>query len=232
MLSKKRFEAIRIVISAYTASFRVPHFVDHQLTLTVPPPSTIFGIISAAAGRWVTPQEVDWFTYTFTYEAKDFDLENIITVDRGKPEEIPKFAERNILKREFLLMPELTLYLPPAWEPYFKRPRYSLLLGRTQDLAFVESIDLTELEISDKGKVGGVLLPLELIRKNNVSVWLQNLPVAFTDEPRRKPISMRIFGIVDAHRPVLIENGEEWLIKDARNGSTAILYQRRWILGG
>jgi CRISPR-associated protein Cas5t len=63
-------EAVRVTITAYTASFRVPHFVGYQLTLPVPPLSTIYGLISAAAGRWVLPQEVEWLAYKCEYESK------------------------------------------------------------------------------------------------------------------------------------------------------------------
>jgi CRISPR-associated Cas5-like protein len=80
-------EAIRITITAYTASFRVPHFVGHQLTLPVPPLSTIYGLISAAAGRWVLPQEVEWLAYRCEYESKAMDMEKIVQIDweNGSP---------------------------------------------------------------------------------------------------------------------------------------------------
>ncbi|MBC7323548.1 MAG: CRISPR-associated protein Cas5, partial [Acetomicrobium sp.] len=71
------YNAIRINISALTASFRVPAFVSHQLTLTVPPLSTIFGLLSAAVGRWICPKEVEWIAYSFAYETKTTDLEAI-----------------------------------------------------------------------------------------------------------------------------------------------------------
>lgn len=232
MKQQETIEAIRIVLTAYTASFRVPPFVGHQLTLPVPPLSTIFGLISAAAGRWIMPEEVNWLAYRCTYESKASDLEVIYTVERQKPDQPPRFVNRNVFQRELLTFPHLTLYLPPKWEHVFRKPRYTLLLGRTQDVASVESITQTELLTVQSGSVSGVLLPFELIAKNNVSAWLQRLPVAFTDEPLRKPIRMHLFGIVDGRHRVFLKNGDGWLVKDAHNENVLVLYCNEWILHG
>lgn len=225
-------DAIRITIIAYTASFRVPHFVGHQLTLPVPLISTIYGLISAAAGQWITPEEVEWLAYRCEYEGKAMDTETILTVERPKPKDLARFVTTNILPREFLVKPRLILYLPPQWEDVFRRPRYSLLLGRTQDVATVEELKHTNLQPVSSGKVSGVLLPFELVTKSNVSAWLQNLPVAFTDEPVRRPIRMHIFGIVDAHRPGEVEDGKGWLVKDTENGLVVPIYRKEWVLHG
>lgn len=226
------FQAVRVVLTAYTASFRVPAFVAHQLTLTVPPLSTVFGLLSAAAGRWVMPDEVEWLAYRFTYESKATDLEAIYTVERPKPQETPRFVTRNVIQREFLSMPCLTLYIPPEWEGVFRRPRYALLLGRTQDVASVTFITPTELLPVNSGLVSGVLLPFELIARNNVSALLQRLPIAFTDEPQRRPVRTHLFGIVDAYRPATLGNGDGWLVRDTQDGTVLVLYRKEWMLHG
>lgn len=236
MEQKETIKAIRVVLTAYTASFRVPPFVGHQLTLPVPPLSTIFGLISAAAGRWVMPDEVEWLAYRCTYEGKFTDVETIVQIERKKPYEVarPKaFPETiNIVQRESLVMPCLTLYLPPEWESAFRQPRYTLLLGRTQDIAGTMSISLVELLPVKSGTVGGVLLPFELIALNNVTAWLQRLPIAFTDEPKRSPTRMQLFGVVDCHRPAFLQNGDGWLVKDTNDGTVLILYRKEWMLYG
>jgi CRISPR-associated protein Cas5t len=225
-------EAIRIIITAYTASFRVPHFVGHQLTLTVPPLSTIYGLISAAAGRWVTPDEVEWVAYRCEYESKAVDTEAILTVERPKPSESARFVTRNVLPREFLVMPHLTLYLPPEWESVFRCPRYSLLLGRTQDVATVEEVKHTALNPVQEGIVSGVILPFEIVAKGNASAWLQNLPVAFTNEPIRRPVRTHIFGIVDAHRPGEVRNANGWLVVDTESNVVVPIFRKEWVLHG
>jgi CRISPR-associated protein Cas5t len=225
-------EAVRVTITAYTASFRVPHFVGYQLTLPVPPLSTIYGLISAAAGRWVLPQEVEWLAYRCEYESKAVDTEAIHAVERPKPSDFARFVTRNVLPREFLVMPRLTLYLPPEWESPFRCPRYSLLLGRTQDVATVEGVKRVHLRQVSGGKVSGVLLPFELVAKGNVSAWLQNLPVAFTDEPLRQPMRTEIFGIVDARRPGEVRDASRWLVMDEENGIIVPIFRKEWVLHG
>lgn len=232
MEQQEVIRAVRIVLMAYTASFRVPHFVGHQLTLPVPPLSTIFGLLSAATGKWIMPDEVEWLAYRCTYESRGTDLEAIFTVERAKPGDSARFVTRNVIQREFLSMPNLTLYLPPNWENAFRQPRYTLLLGRTQDVAGVISTSLTELQPINAGVVSGVLLPFELVALNNVSAWLQKLPIAFTDEPQRKPTRMHLFGIVDAHRPAELRNGNGWLVQDTQDGTTLVLYREEWMLYG
>jgi CRISPR-associated protein Cas5t len=227
-------DAICISLTSYTASFRVPHFVGHQLTLPVPPLSTIYGLISAAAGRWVLPQEVEWLAYMFEYESKGMDTEAILTVERPKPSGFVRFVTRNVLPREFLVMPRLILYLPPEWEGPFRCPRYSLLLGRTQDVAAVEEIKRVHLQQVSSGKVRGVLLPFELVAKGGVSAWLQNLPVAFTDKPLRRPIRTQIFGIVDAHirHPPEIKDANSWLVMDVEINSVMPIFRKDWVSHG
>jgi len=227
--------AVRIVLTAYTASFRVPSFVGHQLTLPVPPLSTIYGLLSAAAGRWVLPDEVEWLAYRCDYESKAMDLEAIYQFDRKdeKAAPMPKLypKTRTVLQREFLAMPRLTLYLPPEWEAPFRKPRYALLLGRTQDVASVESITPVTLEPVDEGEVSGVLLPLELVMnsKNRVGAWLHNLPIAFTAEPYRKLMGMTIFGVVDAKRRPAFVRASGWLVRDANDEAVVPLYRREWV---
>lgn len=224
--------AIRIVLTAYTASFRVPSFVGHQLTLPVPPLSTVYGLLSAAAGQWMLPDEVEWVAYRCDYEGKATDLETILTVERKTPNDAARFVTRNVLQREFLTMPCLTLYLPTKWEPVFQRPRYPLLLGRTQDIASVESITPITMQPVEQGTMNGVLLPWELVRGNRVSAWLQNLPIAFTDEPQRRLLRVKIFGVVDAKQTPATVQASGWLVHDPENHLTLPLYRREWIMHG
>jgi CRISPR-associated protein Cas5t len=77
-----------------------------------------------------------------------------------------------------------------------------------------------------------VLLPFELVAKGNVSAWLQNLPVAFTDEPLRQPIRTGIFAIVDAHRPGEVRDANGWLVMDEENGITVPIFRKEWVLHG
>lgn len=222
-------DGIRVTLIAYTASFRVPSFVGHQLTLSVPPLSTIYGLLSAAAGRWVLPQEVEWLAYRCEYEGRAIDLEAIVTVERKKLTEAARITGRNVLDREFLSMPRLTLYLPSEWETPLRRPRYALLLGRTQDVASVESIVPVTLELVNEGLINGVLVPWELVKQNHVPSLLYNLPIAFTAEPERRLLGMKMFGVVDAKRHPAQVRDSDWLVRDTTSGTVVLLYRQEWI---
>jgi CRISPR-associated protein Cas5t len=121
-----------------------------------------------------------------------------------------------VIKREFLTNPRLTLYLPSSWEQPFRRPRYCLLLGRTQDVACLESIEPAQLQPVDEGMLSGVLLPWEAIQnqQGRVHAWLQSLPIAFSDEVPRRPLGKHIFGVLDAHQRPSQVNAPDWLADD------------------
>lgn len=225
------FEGIRVVITAYSASFCAPGMLGYQLTLPVPPLSAIYGLLSAAAGRWVAPNEVEWLAYRFEYEGKATDLEAIITFERRRPDDTPTFAGRNVIKREFLTNPCLTLYLPNCWEQSFRRPRYSLLLGRTQDVACVESIEPAQLQPVADGMLSGVLLPWEVIQnqQGRVHAWLQSLAIAFSDGVPRRPLGKHIFGVLDARQRPSQVNAPNWLAHDPAQDHTVPVYRWEWI---
>lgn len=230
-----KMDAVRVVLRAYTASFRVPGFYGYQLTLPVPPLATVYGIIAAAVGRWVSPYDVEWLAYACDYQSKGKDLEAIYQFERKDEKSVPVLKpypkSRTVIEREFLFMPSLTLYLPPEWEAAFLRPRYPLLLGRSQDVATVESLKLVKLEFPDEGQVKGVILPIELVsdRGNRVKAWLQNLPLALTGEPYRRLLGMRIFGIVDAQGGSSLIRTRNWLIRDSNDGRVVPIYRREWV---
>ena len=221
------FSGIRVELFAYTASFRVPGFVGHQLTLQVPPISTIYGLLSAAAGRRIKPEDVSWFAYVCQSEAVASDLEAITAFERGKEQEIASPKTRNIIQREFLAFPRLFLYLPLEWRTVFYCPHYSLLLGRTQDVATVEVIKEIKLEPVTEGEVKGVLFPREVIfQGSRIHCIVYNLPIAFTEDPNRRPLGVELFGIVTKSTKVRIPG---WLVQDTDNGFVMPIYRREWI---
>jgi CRISPR-associated protein Cas5t len=110
-----------------------------------------------------------------------------------------------------------------------RRPRYALLLGRTQDVAAVESMTPATLEPVETGEVSGVLLPLELVVQNNAAAWLQNLPVAMTEEPHRRLLGMRVFGVLDVKRRPVPLHAPDWLVRDTSDGTVVPCYRREWI---
>jgi len=179
----------RIKITGWTASFRYPIFVyGYQPSLPVPPYSTVYGLISAACGRLITPNDLE-VRYVFKSEAKGVDLETVYEWMSGK------ISKSNVIRREFLIYPELYLYIKEKEiVNSFKRPHYPLLFGRSTELAFVEEIKKIDLILKDSFKVGGIILPFPPIRKLNGII--QALPTHFSNTFPREPLGTRPWFIV------------------------------------
>lgn len=225
------FEATRIIIKSYTASFRVPHFHGRQLSLGVPPPSTVFGLISAATGRWILPgKNLPWIGYSFSYQARGEDLETIISYGKDGPSYKKGLLVRNVFWREFLFDCELTLYLPLGWEEYFRRPRFPLLLGRSQDVAYVAEIKNVKLAPATKGKLKGILLPYKYIFSWKIPAIIYNLPVAFENPSHKKIINLEIFGVVEAEFPIHQEN--DLLYQDQTSNKIIPIFKAENLLHG
>lgn len=158
-------QVAKICIHAPIASFRYPHFlVGRQLTFDLPPPSTIYGHLASALGQWPDPSPLR-FSYEFTFVSKGFDLEHQHIIWPGRPEKLSTAESARLREwqvthplavggavqptsREFLFGAKLTLYLQPVdLAAAFRSPVFPVVLGRSQDLASiisVEEIDLIE----------------------------------------------------------------------------------------
>ncbi|NLX87702.1 MAG: type I-B CRISPR-associated protein Cas5 [Clostridiales bacterium] len=184
-------KCLRIKIRGWTSSFRYPVFISgFQPTLPVPPLSTVYGLISAARGQVIKPEEAD-VGYLFFSQAKAVDVETVYEL-----EEKLKVSKTNIIKREILYNPVLYLYTTcMEMKDWFRSPAYQLLLGRSSDLCSVEEIKEIDLEenLQDM-KVGCTLVPFPFRGINGV---LQALPTHFTMDLPRKAQGTRMFCIID-----------------------------------
>lgn len=174
---------LRILIEGWTASFRYPAFISgFQPTLPVPPLSTIYGLLSAAKGELVTPDETN-VGFVFDYDAKAVDLETIYEL-KGL-----KGNKSNVAKREFLFNPNLYLYTDDLeFKKYFKNPAYPILLGRSSDLAIISEIKEIEMEKKNNVKLGKTILPFGIEGAFGI---IQALPTHFSDSIPRKAIGTK-----------------------------------------
>ena len=153
-------KAHRIKINSWTSSFRYPNIISgFQPTLEVPPVSTVMGLINAASGKYLESQQIE-LGYYFNFKIKTVDLETIYQIkanDRNYPDNTVK---SNVIQREFLYDCQLFLYLiDEELVSYFRQPTYQLLLGRSGDLAGIESIKETELHEVTNARIGGQVVP-------------------------------------------------------------------------
>lgn len=160
---------LKVVAEGMTTSFRYPHFMQGiHPTFEMPPPATIYGHICSALGEWIEPHGVK-FAYRFTCEGNFHDVEHVhvLTASSGK---MPNSAEPKALegainpfKRAMLFRPKLVLYVNrPEWKEAFRSPRYTVVLGRSQDLFTYTSVSAVDLEQSSLAYFEHTLLPYSM----------------------------------------------------------------------
>lgn len=111
----------------------------------------------------------------------------------GKP-------ETDVIKREILFNNTLYLYLPDKWIDYFKKPKYTLLLGRSSDLATVESIEHIKLIPKENSPLRGTIVPLY----TGLPGIVHALPVEFDYSTiPRVPKIVKPFIIIPFHRKTI-----------------------------
>ncbi len=187
-------KALRVHINGWVASFRNPLFISgFQPTLPLPPLSTLYGLLSAARGDWVTPDDAA-VGFIFQSQGKAVDLETVYEFDRTRLK-----AKSNVCKREFLVSPELYFYTPALWlKSHFESPHYPLLLGRSTELATVVSITEVELKEVSETKYRDTLLPFP---NEQVYGQILALPTHFTSERPRRPQGIRPFYMLTEQIP-------------------------------
>ncbi|MBB5936400.1 CRISPR-associated protein Cas5 [Streptomyces zagrosensis] len=144
MTAAKPDTALQATFTAPVASFRNPLYTGMQIGLPCPPPSTVGGMLAAAAGGWQHISPTFQFAMAFHAQGHGVDLETYHPLDaKGRPTTpVPK-------DREFLAFPTLTVWItdqPDRWHHILRRPTWPLRLGRSQDLVglHLEAIELAQ----------------------------------------------------------------------------------------
>jgi CRISPR-associated protein Cas5t len=133
----------------------------------------IHGHCASMLGRWPDPATFR-FGLHFTFRSVGVDLEHQHLTEVLGPrarQTIPTVggalkatATANIqpVRREFLFDTALTLYLNPEMADAFRAPVYPVVLGRSQDLAEVISVDVITLRRGERARLEHTLLPWRL----------------------------------------------------------------------
>ncbi len=188
-------KVFKIDITSWTSSFKYPNLISgFQPTLEVPPLSTVLGLINAASGKYIKHDKVN-VGYYFEFDAKQIDLETIYQIeahDKGYPKNT---AKSNVINREFLFNSHLILYLQDKQlAEAFNQPIYPLLLGRSNDLATVNSVEQVELlEVQNASKIKGQIVPFA---GNYLPGLIQPLPKYFTDAIPRNNLGTEAYSVI------------------------------------
>lgn len=188
----------RIKLSSWTASFRYPNLISgYQPTLDVPPISTVLGLINAAAGKYIDYSQLK-LGYYFEYGAKATDLETIYQIElkTSKTGIYPSnLTKSNIMNREFLFDCQLFIYLQDeSIVDFFRKPYYSLTLGRSGDLVTIEAIEQVSLiENVFSENIRGQVVPFT---GNYLPGEIQALPKYFSNTIPRKNIGTEPYSII------------------------------------
>jgi len=157
------------------------------------------GLINAASGKYLENRKIE-LGYYFDFKIKTIDLETIYQIkanDRNYPDNTVK---SNVIQREFLWDCRLFLYLVDEdLVTCFQQPAYQLLLGRSGDLAGIESIKHIEMNEVQNARFAGQVIPFN---GNYLSGQIQALPKYFSNTIPRKNMGTEPYSVISYNNPV------------------------------
>ncbi|MGW2397139.1 CRISPR-associated protein Cas5 [Kitasatospora sp. NPDC001664] len=147
--------ALRVTLTAPVVSFRNHLFSGVQVTHPCPPPSTVAGLLAAAAGGWDNVDVGLRFAMAFHADGTGVDLETYHPLEATGKATTPIPSPR-----EFLADTELNVWLlddTEQWWHRLRRPVWPLRLGRSQDLVGIRLHHTTLAP--DAGEQRGAIVP-------------------------------------------------------------------------
>jgi len=202
---------LHVHIRGWTATFRLPLLYSGTgLSSPVPPYSTLLGLMGALAGREIFPHETR-IGFMFKSEGVAIDIERTTRLKLNRASgRLVEHPERGIAYRQFLVMPQLDLFLDNlAFEKIFQEPQNPLCLGRSQDVAWIEKVKVIIAEPVSAGKVRGTLLPFP---QTGVSGQILVLPDYFNNRTRgytRTVGKLQPYFAVKFATPSIVENVQQ-----------------------
>lgn len=201
----------KIILKSKTAFFRNDvTSTSYQESFNCPPLSTIYGLIAATCGEYRYDVDVG---YVFEYEAKYMDYELILQKNSKYRKLYKKYINDNRfdrndilrgcmgtqpIKREILFNCTLTLYIDKKEiAESFLNPYYSLLFGRSEDLAKIAAKP-REVELINTNQAfnfGKTIIPFKIGKL--IPGRLSKMNIEISDEFPRKVKRTEIYNIVD-----------------------------------
>ena len=153
--------ALHVRLEGFTASFRHPLVLSGtQISTPVPAYSHLLGMISACAGRIVTPDETR-IGFEFRCQSRDLELERTVRWQVDKQGRLkPHSKGQGISYRQVYWQPQLDLFVSNLdLKPAFEQPAATPCFGRSQDIAWIKWWREVELNPVPEGALGPTLIP-------------------------------------------------------------------------
>ena len=183
-------QALLIRLAGITAHFRDPRINSAKIglpsrTLHCPPPCTLHGLLMAAKGGWIEPDNLrvgwrlDYASVGIDFQTSQLPQRKNYNWTMG----LQKTATSPV-EREYLAFPVLSiLALEGLQSDWFRRPANPLSLGRSEDLITERVWDNVKIEPVQKGEIMRQCLPLGI-----GSGTIYPAPLYF--DGNRRPIGM------------------------------------------
>lgn len=200
-------------IHAWTATFKMPLFYSNtgvksvMPTMRIPPYTTIVGMLGNIVGRDLRPEDVQRVGFMFDYGNKDnVDLEKLVSFELKDDVLKLNKGQSNPTRREFLVRPVLHLYLENInlFQPAFDEPFNIPSLGRSQDLAWLETFEngkqyqIVEAQEVPKGTIRNTLVPFPQVGASGVIFPLVDYYNNFEFGHTRSPGSIRTYQFIES----------------------------------
>lgn len=224
-------EGVHVRLEGLTASFRHPLLISGtQAGLPVPAYTNILGMLSACAGRVVSPSDVRvGFEYRHCGQALDLQTTRRWTLERGRLREHRKGP--GLLRRQFHVQPRLDLYVTPAgMRTIFEFPVATPRFGRSEDVAWIVFVRPVSLVPVRRGAIGATLIARDAVQTYGLPLtlaeWFEAGPF---DQPRRAGAVSRFISLPPTSDGLRfeVEGSELFHPSDAERSDDAV-YLHAW----
>jgi CRISPR-associated protein Cas5t len=155
-------KGLHVRFEGLTASYPYPFLrTGTVLSMPMPPYSSIFGMLSACAGRDIRPDSNWRMGFEFSSgERRTIDIERTDRLKTDNKGRLKRNPEQGIAKREFHVYPRLNVYLNDlTLSSVFRCPVATPCFGRSQDIAWIVAVTEIDLEPVTQGAVRSTLAP-------------------------------------------------------------------------
>lgn len=198
-----KLEALHVQMEGFSAFFKHPLTITGtQISLPCPPYSTLLGILSAVAGVPISHNETR-IGFELHCSSRDLEIEKTDRLAFNKGTLFPHREGQGILSRYVYFHPELDLYVTDLkLERAFRFPASTPSFGRSQDIAWIKSVEKVDLQPTSSGKLGPTLIP-EI--KTNIPSLLVRCPEWFENDVKGRTRIAGPFGFYQGLLPTTHE---------------------------